>query len=410
VRPSFVTILLLFVTAVPASATEHESVVDLTFPVAGPVSFSAGYDDCRSGCSRRHQATDLMGAYGLAVHAAMGGTVRYAAGHDGSPPSWGYAVSIVGTDGRTYNYIHLGRQDGPPSEAIAPGVVPGASVERGQLIGFLGCSGNASCSAPHLHFEIEDPAVTGPYGTSRLDPYPSLVDAQRRGDVPAEFRGFVPVAGDWNGDGVATPGYFRDGDWVLFDSFDASGPARRLRYGQAGDVPVVGDWDGDGVDTVGIVRGNLWVLRSVYRRGAEDVVLRYGEPGDAKVVGDWDGDGVDTIGIVRGNLWVLRSVYRRGADDVVLAYGQPGDIPVVGDWDGNGTDTLGVIRGDTWILRNVYKRSARDVVLRMRLDQASAVVADWGGSGRSGPGVVRSGVWTRRTSVASSAELSDVVR
>jgi peptidoglycan hydrolase-like amidase len=176
--------------------------------------------------------------------------------------------------------------------------------------------------------------------------------------------GAVRLVGDWNGDGVPTPGWFKDGQWGMHDRLDGTGTTTLLQYGQRGDVPVVGDWDGDGVDTVGVVRGNLWILRNEYRRGADDIVMRYGEPSDVKVVGDWDGNGTDTLGVVRGNLWILRNVYRRGADDIVMRYGEPSDVKVVGDWDGNGTDTLGIVRGDLWVLRNRYVSGARDVTFR----------------------------------------------
>jgi peptidoglycan hydrolase-like protein with peptidoglycan-binding domain len=55
-------------------------------------------------------------------------------------------------------------------------------VRRGQHIGFVGDSGNARGTRPHLHFEIHDNRVTDPYGTNRLNPYPSLVAAVQRSD------------------------------------------------------------------------------------------------------------------------------------------------------------------------------------------------------------------------------------
>jgi hypothetical protein len=173
--------------ALPASASpDWEDVVDITFPVDGPVSYINDYHHARS--RGAHGATDLMGEYGLPVHAAVGGTVTMITGEDGNPPSWGYAIYIRGDDGRTYVYIHLGRQDGPPSEAYASGITRGTQVERGQHIGYLGHSGNASPSAPHLHFEIHDDEVTDPYGDNRRNPYQSLKDAEARGDYPGSVQ------------------------------------------------------------------------------------------------------------------------------------------------------------------------------------------------------------------------------
>ena len=175
--------------AVSAAAHEHryDDIIDITFPVDGPVDYTNDYYSPRSRGS--HGATDLgrSDAYGLPVHAAVGGRVSFITGMDDDPPSYGYMISIDGDDGRTYNYIHLGRQDGPASEAYAAGIERGTTVARGQHIGYLGHSGNASADWPHLHFEIVDEAITDPDGTHRRNPYYSLVDAEERGDLPGRM-------------------------------------------------------------------------------------------------------------------------------------------------------------------------------------------------------------------------------
>jgi hypothetical protein len=398
----------LLVPVAPAmAASDHQAVIDISFPVAGESSFIRDFADCRSGCRRHHRATDIMAPYGAQVLAAVGGTIGVITGLDGAVPRYGYMISIDGDDGRRYAYVHLGRQDAGPSQAYASGLREGSRVERGQHIGFNGCSGNASCEGPHTHFEIYDSSVGDPYAGeddrgARIDPYDSLVAARARGDIG----GRVPVAGDWDGDGIATPGYFEGGTWMFYDSLTADEPYRELQYGEAGDVPVVGDWDGDGVETVGVVRGNVWILRSQYVRGANDVVLAYGQASDKKVVGDWDGDGKDTIGVVRGNLFILRSVYKRGAKDVVMSYGFDTDQPIVGDWDGNGTDTLGVIRGVTWILRNRYKSGADDVIFEMPVAGAHVRAARWERSGNETAAVVNGSTWTIRQGMHDSSRTS----
>lgn len=184
---SLATGLLAPLLALPAAASEsYTDPVDITFPVDGSVTYTDDYDSARS--RGAHGATDLMGAYGLPVHAAVGGTVTWITGLDGNPPSYGYMIRIAGDDGRDYAYVHLGRQDGPPSEAYASGIRSGSRVERGQHIGSLGHSGNASADAPHLHFEIHDDAVTDPYGDSRRNPYASLREAESRNDYPGSLQ------------------------------------------------------------------------------------------------------------------------------------------------------------------------------------------------------------------------------
>lgn len=64
--------------------------------------------------------------------------------------------------------------------------------------------------------------------------------------------------GDWNGDGLDTPGVYRpsDGSWHLSNEWDGTPTEYDFTYGgDPGDKPVAGDWNGDGIDTVGIVRG-----------------------------------------------------------------------------------------------------------------------------------------------------------
>ena len=109
------------------------------------------------------------------------------------------------------------------------------------------------------------------------------------------------VAGDFNGDGIASIGIFRNGTWQL----DVNGNGllddgeARIQLGQAGDLPVVGDWSGDGIDDLGVYRAGTFYLDSNGdgTLGPEDAVIHKGGPGDLPVVGDWDGDGVDEVGV-----------------------------------------------------------------------------------------------------------------
>ena len=115
--------------------------------------------------------------------------------------------------------------------------------------------------------------------------------------------GDVPLAGDFNGDGVSSIAVFREGSWYL----DLNGDGRwsdgdvHAEYGQKGDVPVVGDWNGDGTSKLGVYRNGTWYLDVNGDRvlDARDKVLRLGQPGDVPVVGDWNGDGIDEIGVYR---------------------------------------------------------------------------------------------------------------
>ena len=401
---ALVAVMLPAPTASAVSA--YDAVVDLTFPVAGENRYVDDYDHWRGGGTRRHRATDIMADYGQTVHAAVGGTIDLITGLDGNPPSWGYAIYVAGDDGRRYVYIHLGRQDGPPSEAYAPGMAKGVRVERGQHIGYNGHSGNASASAPHLHFEIHDPAVTDPYGSNRLNPYRSLRAAEERGDLPLRelaVRGCAGTpyafAGDWDGSGRDGLGWWCDGDVRLRT---ADGEIISYRYGRAGDVPVVADWNGDRRDTVSIVRDGTWHIRDHLGGGSADRSFVYGRvtQGDVPIAGDWTGDGRDTVGIIRDGDWHLRFDQAGGPGEVVFTYGRitRGDRALIGDWNGDGADTIGIVREREWHLRHSLSGGPGETVYIYGRVTAgdTPVMGDWTGNGVTTPGIVRGDVWHLR--------------
>ncbi|MDA7951614.1 MAG: hypothetical protein MPJ24_09020 [Pirellulaceae bacterium] len=114
----------------------------------------------------------------------------------------------------------------------------------------------------------------------------------------------APIAGDFNGDGIATVGYYNNGTWQL----DVNGDGQltdedvKFIYGQEGDLPVIGDFNNDGIDDVGVYRQGEWHLDTNGNKelDAHDLVFKFGQAGDLPVVGDWNGDGVDEPGLYQG--------------------------------------------------------------------------------------------------------------
>ena len=113
----------------------------------------------------------------------------------------------------------------------------------------------------------------------------------------------VPVAGDWNGDGIRTIGIFRDGNWRIdmngdgrFDVDDAE-----FTFGETGDIPLVGDFNGDGIEEIAVYHNGTWIIDSNgnHQRDATDKVFEMGGRGDIPVVGDWNGDGIDEPAIYK---------------------------------------------------------------------------------------------------------------
>ena len=190
-------VLASFLVPIPAAfaSTGTGTVVDITFPTQVGGRYGDDYTSPRGGGTRMHCATDILGLKHSGVYAAVGGTITSI---PMSKPSYGYMISVRGDDGRTYSYIHL-NDDNPgtnddaagPGHAYAPGLARGSRIERGQLIGWMGDSGNAK-GTDHLHFEIHDPAVVNPLcetgGISRINPFFSLRAAEGRGDYGGTVR------------------------------------------------------------------------------------------------------------------------------------------------------------------------------------------------------------------------------
>lgn len=160
--------------------------------------------------------------------------------------------------------------------------------------------------------------------------------------------GDLPLTGDWDCDGVDTPGVFRPttGQVFLRNSFTTGEGDIVFFFGMGGDRPLVGDWNNDGCDTVGVYRHGKAYLRNSLDTGLADHSFYFGVPGDRPYGGDFNGNGGSTVGLHResiGRVYIRQSL-TGGISDVEFFYGIPGDQVVVGDWDGDGDDTVGMYR------------------------------------------------------------------
>lgn len=200
--------------------------------------------------------------------------------------------------------------------------------------------------------------------------------------------GYIPVVGDWDGNGTDTPGVYVNGWWYLRNSMPPGPPDITVHYGGAGYQPVVGDWDANGTDTVGVYDANgWWLLRNTNSGGPGQLVAHYGGGAAQPVVGDWDANGTDTIGVYDGGWWLLRSSVSGGAPQIVVNYGAAGYQAVVGDWDGNGTDTIGVYVSGWWYLRQIMLGGKPDITVNYGAAGYRAFAGDWNADGRDGMGV-----------------------
>ena len=146
----------------PASTSANE----LLIPVAG---MSAGqlsdtFNDMRGGGTRRHEAIDIMASRGTPVLAASDGKV---AKLFTSVPGGFTIYEFDPTTTYAYYYAHL--------DHYAPDLSEGKLLRRGDVIGYVGSTGDASPDAPHLHFAIVQlgPEKQWWKGTA-INPYPLL--------------------------------------------------------------------------------------------------------------------------------------------------------------------------------------------------------------------------------------------
>ena len=181
----------------------------------------------------------------------------------------------------------------------------------------------------------------------------------RRGATVTSFYygvpGDTPFMGDWDCDGIDTPGLYRRSDgYVYLRNTNTQGVADvSYFFGNPGDIPIAGDFDGDGCDTVSIYRpseGRVYVINRLGSGeagvGSADFSYYFGNPGDKPFAGDFDGDGIDTVGLHREStgLVYFRNTHTQGIADHQFLFGNPADRLVAGDWIGDGFSTPALFR------------------------------------------------------------------
>jgi hypothetical protein len=171
--------------------------------------------------------------------------------------------------------------------------------------------------------------------------------------------GDVPFMGDWDCDGIDTPGLFRQSDaFAYLRNSNSQGIADiRFFFGNPSDIPLAGDFDGDGCDSLSIYRPSeqrFYIINELGANngglGAAEFSFLFGNPGDKPFTGDFDGDGIDEVGLHRESTGFVyyRNTLTTGIADNEFFFGNPGDRFVTGDWGiVDGTDTPGLFRPGT---------------------------------------------------------------
>jgi len=117
------------------------------------------FGDPRSG-GRRHEGIDLLATQGQQVYAVTDGVLTEQT--DVSSPLAGNSWGLTAVGGAYYFYAHL--------SSFAPGLTKGSTVARGDVIGFVGDTGNPGPGNYHLHFEVHPGGPRSP----AVDPLPLL--------------------------------------------------------------------------------------------------------------------------------------------------------------------------------------------------------------------------------------------
>lgn len=155
--------------------TRCSYVYPMTFPVVGGgLPGWSLFGEPRAGGDRRHAGVDIGAPKLTPVVAVRAGTVAIVR----NTPEDCCWLAVRHDDGWMSMYVHLnddtiGTDDGQ-GVGIRPGLAEGDRVDRGELLGWTGDSGNAEGGPPHLHFELR-----APWGEP-VDPAPSLSSALRR--------------------------------------------------------------------------------------------------------------------------------------------------------------------------------------------------------------------------------------
>jgi len=132
----------------------------LQMPVVGvqPYELANSWGDSRDGGKRKHKGIDIFAPKGTAVVAVTDGVISYI----GEQPKGGNCLWLTTEDGTSFYYAHLDRW--------ASGLYEGIEVRSGDLLGYVGNTGNARTTPSHLHFGVND-------NDEMVNPYPILTHA-----------------------------------------------------------------------------------------------------------------------------------------------------------------------------------------------------------------------------------------
>jgi peptidase M23-like protein len=163
----------------PPGVRPHLTAGGYVFPVYGPASFSDDFGAARADTGWHH-GNDIFAPLGAPVLAVTDGTLFLV----GWNMIGGNRVWLRDLQGNEFYYAHL--------SAFSPLARNGAHVKAGDVIGFVGNTGDAAGTPTHLHFEIHPAALLGMGYDGVIDPYPYLLAWQKLDDASFDTTGWIP--------------------------------------------------------------------------------------------------------------------------------------------------------------------------------------------------------------------------
>jgi len=163
----------------PPGVRPHLTAGGYVFPVYGPASFSDDFGAARADTGWHH-GNDVFAPLGAPVLAVTDGTLFLV----GWNTIGGNRFWLRDLQGNEFYYAHL--------SAFTPLARDGAHVKAGDVIGFVGATGDAAGTPTHLHFEVHPAALLGMGYDGVIDPYPYLLAWQRLDDASFDATGWSP--------------------------------------------------------------------------------------------------------------------------------------------------------------------------------------------------------------------------
>ena len=163
----------------PAGVHPHLTDGGYVFPVYGPASFSDDFGAGRADTGWHH-GNDIFAPLAAPVLAVTDGTLFLV----GWNTIGGNRFWLRDLQGNEFYFAHL--------SAFTPLARDGAHVKAGDVIGFVGATGDAVGTPTHLHFEVHPAALLGMGYDGVIDPYPYLLAWQRLDDASFDATGWTP--------------------------------------------------------------------------------------------------------------------------------------------------------------------------------------------------------------------------